>query len=150
MTQSIHRSKATDSVELQGRLNNEASETPALYVHGMSGNGYENYFLDNLREMYAQQDISFLLLIRGRAVLLAHFGKAAKVASLAAVISRFFEEKLPTISKSVMQYLKSLDKRVITDMVGWANTDPQHEQYLAKAKQLLAEGKSEELVGAQC
>lgn len=35
-------------------------------------------------------------------------------------------------------------------MTGWANTEPKHEEYLARAKQLLAEGKGEELVGAQC
>lgn len=37
-----------------------------------------------------------------------------------------------------------------TDMVGWANTDLNHQGYLQKAKQLVAVGKSEELVGAQC
>lgn len=37
-----------------------------------------------------------------------------------------------------------------TDMTGWANTEPMHAEYLAKAKQLLSEGKGEELVDAQC
>ena len=37
-----------------------------------------------------------------------------------------------------------------TDMVGWANTDPNNKAYLQKAKDLLAEGKGEELVGAEC
>lgn len=37
-----------------------------------------------------------------------------------------------------------------TDMTGWANTEPMHTEYLAKAKQLLSEGKGEELVDAQC
>lgn len=53
------RFKATDSVELRGWLNNENAELAALYIHGMSGNGYENYFLDNLREMFGRKNVSF-------------------------------------------------------------------------------------------
>jgi len=37
-----------------------------------------------------------------------------------------------------------------TDMIAWANSDPDHEMNLIKAKQLLSEGRGEELVGAQC
>lgn len=37
-----------------------------------------------------------------------------------------------------------------TDMVGWANTDPRHQEYLTKAKQLTAENKDQELVSAEC
>lgn len=37
-----------------------------------------------------------------------------------------------------------------TDMVGWAETDPRHESYLAEAKRLQAKGKGESLVGAEC
>lgn len=37
-----------------------------------------------------------------------------------------------------------------TDMVGWANTDPNNEEYLSKATLLISEGKGEELVSAEC
>lgn len=37
-----------------------------------------------------------------------------------------------------------------TDMVGWAETDPKHPQYLKRAHKLLKEGKPEELVSSSC
>jgi alpha-beta hydrolase superfamily lysophospholipase len=37
-----------------------------------------------------------------------------------------------------------------TDMVGWANTDPNHQDYLKKAGNLISRGEGEELVSAQC
>ncbi len=52
------RFKATDGVELQGWLNNENNDTAVIHIHGMSGNGYENYFLDDLRGMYAKRKFS--------------------------------------------------------------------------------------------
>ncbi len=53
------RFKTTDNIELRGWLTNKNSNTAAIHIHGMSGNGYENYFLDNLREMFSANNISF-------------------------------------------------------------------------------------------
>jgi len=174
------RFKASDDVELQGWLNNEASDIAVVHIHGMSGNGYENYFLDNLRAMYAEHDVSlFTIDSRGRGIISdfrqgdgwKHGGSCFEL----------FEESAHDI-RGAIDYLKSLGKtrfilqghslgctkvvnfvlsedvdgveKVIllapTDMTGWANTEPMHAEYLAKAKQLLSEGKGEELVDAQC
>lgn len=174
------RFKASDDVELQGWLNNEASDIAVVHIHGMSGNGYENYFLDNLRAMYAKHDISlFTIDSRGRGIISdfrqgdgwKHGGSCFEL----------FEESTHDI-RGAIDYLKSLGKtrfilqghslgctkvvnfvlnedvdgveKVIllapTDMTGWANAEPMHTEYLAKAKQLLSEGKGEELVDAQC
>lgn len=63
------RFKTSDDVELQGWLNNEASDIAVVHIHGMSGNGYENYFLDNLRAMYSKHYISlFTIDSRGRGI----------------------------------------------------------------------------------
>lgn len=174
------RFKASDDVELQGWLNNEASDIAVVHIHGMSGNGYENYFLDNLRAMYAEHDVSlFTIDSRGRGII-SDFrqGDGWKHAGSCFEI---FEESTHDI-RGAIDYLKSLGKtrfilqghslgctkvvnfvlnedvngveKVIllapTDMTGWANTEPMHAEYLAKAKQLLSEGKGEELVDAQC
>ncbi len=174
------RFTASDDVELQGWLNNEASDIAVVHIHGMSGNGYENYFLDNLRAMYAKHDISlFTIDSRGRGIISdfrqgdgwKHGGSCFEL----------FEESAHDI-RGAIDYLKSLGKtrfilqghslgctKVVnfilnenvdgvkkgillapTDMTGWANTEPKHTEYLAKAKQLLSEGKGEELVDAQC
>lgn len=174
------RFKASDDVELQGWLNNEASDIAVVHIHGMSGNGYENYFLDNLRAMYSKHDVSlFTIDSRGRGIV-SDFrqGDGWKHAGSCFEI---FEESAHDI-RGAIDYLKSLGKtefilqghslgctkvvnfvlnedvdgveKVIllapTDMTGWANTEPMHAEYLAKAKQLLSEGKGEELVDAQC
>lgn len=174
------RFKASDDVELQGWLNNEASDIAVVHIHGMSGNGYENYFLDNLRAMYSKHDVSlFTIDSRGRGIV-SDFrqGDGWKHAGSCFEI---FEESAHDI-RGAISYLKSLGKtrfilqghslgctkvvnfllsedvdgveKVIllapTDMTGWANTEPMHAEYLAKAKQLLSEGKGEELVDAQC
>lgn len=174
------RFKASDDVELQGWLNNEASDIAVVHIHGMSGNGYENYFLDNLRATYAKHDISlFTIDSRGRGII-SDFrqGDGWKHAGSC---FELFEESAHDI-RGAIDYLKSLGKtrfvlqghslgctkvvnfvlnedvdgveKVIllapTDMTGWANTEPMHTEYLAKAKQLLSEGKGEELVDAQC
>ena len=52
------RFKASDGVELQGWLNHKGGNKAVIHIHGMSGNGYENYFLDNLREMYGRNGYS--------------------------------------------------------------------------------------------
>lgn len=65
------RFKASYSVELQGWLSNVNGTVAAIHIHGMSGNGYENYFLDNLRETYAiKNGISFFPIdSRGRGIM---------------------------------------------------------------------------------
>ncbi|MCA9301101.1 DUF1749 domain-containing protein [Candidatus Saccharibacteria bacterium] len=174
------RFKASDDVELQGWLNNEESDIAVVHIHGMSGNGYENYFLDNLRAMYAKHDISlFTIDSRGRGIV-SDF-RQGNDWKHAGSCFELFEESAYDI-RGAIDYLKSLGKsrfilqghslgctkvvsfvlnedvdgveKVIllapTDMTGWANTEPMHSEYLAKAKQLLSEGKGEELVDAQC
>lgn len=174
------RFNAVDNVELQGWLNNEDSAIAVIHMHGMSGNGYENYFLDNIRQAYAKKDISlFAIDSRGRGIISdfrqndgwKHAGSCFEI----------FEESIHDIQGGI-NYLKTLGKtrfilqghslgctkvvnfvltqdtagieKVIllapTDMAGWANTDPKHNEYLAKAKQLASEGKGQELVSAEC
>lgn len=174
------RFNATDNVELQGWLNNEASDTAVIHIHGMSGNGYENYLLDSLREMYKQKGISlFTIDTRGRGIISdfrqndgwKHGGSCFEI----------FEESVHDIQGAI-NYLKTLGKtrfilqghslgctkvvnfvltqdisgieKVVllapTDMAGWANTDSKHQEYLAKSKQLIAENKGQELVSAEC
>ena len=53
------RFKAADGVWLQGWLSNKDSDTAVIHIHGMSGNGYENHFIDSLRETYIDNSISF-------------------------------------------------------------------------------------------
>jgi alpha-beta hydrolase superfamily lysophospholipase len=150
------RFKASDGVELQGWLSKQTGDTAALHIHGMGGNGYENYFLDDLRAMYAQAGIAFFAIdTRGRGIVSdfrqgddwKHAGSCFEI----------FEESAYDI-EGALEYLRSHDsadiEKVIllapTDMIAWAGADPEHEQNLIKAKGLLAEGKGEELVGAQC
>lgn len=174
------RFKASDDVELQGWLNNEASDIAVVHIHGMSGNGYENYFLDNLRAMYAKHDISlFTIDTRGRGIISdfrqgdnwKHAGSCFEIFEESAHDIRGAIDYLKSLGKTrfilqghslgctkVVNFLLSEDvdgvEKVIllapTDMTGWANTEPMHSEYLAKAKQLLSEGKGEELVDAQC
>ena len=81
MTLDFIRFKAADGVELQGWLTNEAGDTAVIHIHGMSGNGYENYFLDPLREVYAKNGISFLTIdTRGRGVV-SQFWQGSKIDS---------------------------------------------------------------------
>lgn len=53
------RFKASDGVELRGWLSNKSSDTVVIHVHGRAGNGYENYFLDHLRNMFSKNDLAF-------------------------------------------------------------------------------------------
>ncbi len=174
------RFEADDDVELQGWLSIEPGDTAAIHIHGMSGNGYENIFLDKLRSMYGKLGISFFSIdTRGRGII-SDFrqGEGSKHAGSCFEI---FQESIHDIQGSI-NYLKTFGKkkfilqghslgctkvvdylinhadsdveRVIllapTDMTGWAGAQEGHREYLAKAKRLLAEGKGEELVGAQC
>lgn len=180
------RFKASDGVELRGWLSNQDSETAAIHIHGMSGNGYENYFLDDLREMFSQNNISFFTIdTRGSGIINSfwkdgendkwgegtkHGGSCFEVFEESEFDIQGAIDHLKTLGKTkfillghslgaskVVNYIVKNDSDIIasvllapTDMVSWANTDPKNNDYLAKAKELLSEGKNEELVGAQC
>lgn len=174
------RFRATDEVELQGWINNESGNTGVVHIHGMSGNGYENYFLDDLRQMYAKQGISlFTIDTRGRGII-SDFRQGERWKHAGSCFE-LFDESIHDIQGAI-NYLKSVGKtsfilqghslgctkvvnyvvtqkpvdieKVVllapTDMTGWANTEPKHQDYRLKAKQLIATGKGEELVDAQC
>lgn len=180
MSVEFTRFQASDGVELQGWLSNVPGDTAALHIHGMSGNGYENYFLDDLRTAYAQNGISFFTIdTRGRGII-SDF-RQGNDWKRGGSCFEIFEESAQDI-QGALDHLRGLGKsnfileghslgctkvvnfmvtrkvpditQVIllapTDMVGWAKTDPNHEGYLANAKQLQSEGKGEELVGAEC
>lgn len=53
------RFDASDGVELQGWLSNAGGDLTVIHMHGMSGNGYEHPFLDNMHETYVKNGISF-------------------------------------------------------------------------------------------
>jgi len=174
------RFNATDSVELQGWLNNENSDIAVIHLHGMSGNGYENYFLDNLRQTYAEKGISlFTIDSRGRGIISdfrqndgwKHAGSCFEIFSESVHDIQGAINYLKTLGKTrfilqghslgctkvvnfaLTQDISGIEKVVLlapTDMAGWANTDPKHQEYLAKAKQLTAENKGQELVSAEC
>jgi predicted alpha/beta hydrolase family esterase len=175
------RFKASDGLELQGWLTNESSDIAVVHIHGMSGNGYENKFLDNLREVYSKQNISFFTIdSRGRGII-SYFNQPDGGAKLAGSCFEIFEESIHDIQGAI-DYLKSLGKKrfilqghslggskvvnyilssgnpdVIgsillapTDMTGWVTTEKRHDEYLKLAEELIASGKPEELVSAQC
>ena len=54
------RFNATDSVELQGWLNNENSDIAVIHLHGMSGNGYENFFWTTCAKLTQKKAFHFL------------------------------------------------------------------------------------------
>lgn len=174
------RFNATDHVELQGWLNDEDGDMAVIHIHGMSGNGYENYFLDNLRETYRQKGISlFTIDTRGRGII-SDF-RQNDGWKRGGSCFEIFEESVHDIQGAI-NYLKTRGKtrfilqghslgctkvvnfvltqdisgveKVIllapTDMVGWANTEPRHQEYVVKAHQLLAEGNHQSLVDAEC
>jgi len=174
------RFNATDNVELQGWLNNETSDIAVIHLHGMSGNGYENYFLDNLRQNYAEKGISlFTIDSRGRGIVSdfrqndswKHAGSCFEIFSESVHDIQGAINYLKTLGKTrfilqghslgctkVVNFvltgdISGIEKVVLlapTDMAGWANADPKHQEYLAKAKQLIAENKGQELVSAEC
>ena len=165
------RFKASDGVELQGWLSDKQGDKAAIHIHGMSGNGYENYFLDSLRLMYSKNNISlFTIDTRGRGIV-SSFWQGDKIDSwgegskLGGSCFEIFEESLSDIQGAI-DYLKSIGKtkfilqghslggsKVVnylanqnhsevmsailiapTDMVGWANTDPNNQAYLQHNK----------------
>lgn len=181
------RFKASDGVELQGWLSNQNSKIAVVHIHGMSGNGYENYFLDSLREMYNKNGISFFTIdTRGRGII-SFFWKGNEIDSwgegtkLGGSCFEIFSESVNDI-QGALEYLKTQGKtkfilqghslggsKVVnylvtknnpeiigavllapTDMVGWANTDPHHQEYLKKSEELISRDEAEELVNAQC
>lgn len=174
------RFKASDGVELQGWLSRQEGTTALLHIHGMGGNGYENNFLDNLRAMYTLQGITFFSIdTRGRGIISdfrqvegwKHAGSCFEIFEESvhdiqgAVdylksqgFTKFILQGHSLGGSKVVNYIVSkepsdVEKVVLlapTDMIAWASADPEHEQNLSKAKQLLAEGKGEDLVGAQC
>lgn len=174
------RFQASDGVELQGWLSNVGGDTTALHIHGMSGNGYENNFLDNLRAGYTENGISFFAIdTRGRGII-SDFRQGGGW-KRAGSCYEIFEESADDI-QGALDYLRGLGKNRIvlqghslgctkvvnfllnrevsdiekvillapTDMTGWASTDSHHKKYLTEAKRLQAEGKGEELVAAEC
>lgn len=174
------RFKASDDVELQGWLNNENGEVAVVHIHGMSGNGYENYFLDDLRKMYANYGITlFTIDTRGRGIISdfrqgegwKHAGSCFEIFEESVHDIQGAIDYLKTLGKSkfvlqghslgctkavnyvITQAAKDVEKVVLlapTDMAGWAASNPNHQEHLAAAKRLLAEGKGEELANAQC
>ena len=181
------RFKASDGIELQGWLSNENSDIAVVHIHGMSGNGYENYFLDNLREMYSKNGISFFTIdTRGRGII-SSFSKENEIDSwgegtkLGGSCFEIFSESIDDIQGAI-DYLKTQGKskfilqghslggsKVVnylvtknnseiigavllapTDMIGWANTDSHHQEYLKKSEEFISHGEAEELVNAQC
>lgn len=174
------RFNAADNVELQGWLNNENSDIAVIHLHGMSGNGYENYFLDNLRQTYAEKGISlFTIDSRGRGIISdfrqndgwKHAGSCFEIFSESVHDIQGAINYLKTLGKTrfilqghslgctkVVNFvltgdISGVEKVVLlapTDMAGLANTDPRHQEYLAKAKELIAEDKGQELVSAEC
>ena len=174
------RFTATDGVELQGWYSDADGDVVVIHIHGMSGNGYENYFLDDLRQKYSDNNISFLTFDnRGRGIISSFRNKNGR--KNGGSCFEIFEESAHDVqgaidftkskgkskfilqghslggSKVVNYLLKTKEDGVIgaillapTDMVGWAKTDPEHENYLTKAHDLIKQGRPENLVGAQC
>ena len=174
------RFNATDKVELQGWLNNEEGDTAVIHIHGMSGNGYENYFLDNLRQMYAEKGISlFTIDSRGRGIISdfrqndgwLHGGSCFEIFNQSTNDIQGAINYLKTLGKTrfilqghslgctkvvnfvLTQNTSDIQKVILlapTDMVGWAHTDSNHAEYLARAKQLVAKNNGQALVSAEC
>jgi len=174
------RFTATDDVELQGWLSGTGDQTAVLHVHGMSGNGYKNRFLDYLREAYQKLGVTFLTFDNRGLGIISHFPRD-EGQQLGGSCFELFEESVFDIQGAI-DFLKSKGKTKIilqghslggskvvnylinqpdasvagaillapTDMIGWANTDSKNQEYLDRAHLLIAQGKPTELVGAQC
>lgn len=109
------RFKASDGVELRGWFTDGNSDKAVIHIHGMSGNGYENYFLDNLREMYNKNGIAFFSIDnRGSGIYnsffygkgLSRWGEGTK---LGGSCFEIFEESVNDIQGAI-DYLKTLGK----------------------------------------
>lgn len=107
------RFNATDGVELQGWLSEASSSRAVLHIHGMSGNGYENRFLDELRRTYNEQSIAFLSInTRGHGVM-SELTTTQNESRLGGSCYELFEESLFDI-QGALDYLLGLGK---TDIV---------------------------------
>lgn len=109
------RFKTSDDVELRGWFTDRGSDKAAIHIHGMSGNGYENLFLDNLREMYNKNGIAFFSIdTRGSGIInsfwqggkLSKWGEGEK---LGGSCFEIFEESVYDIEGAI-EYLKILGK----------------------------------------
>jgi len=174
------RFKATDDVEIQGWLSNVDSETAVIHLHGKSGNGYENSFLDSLRALYSDKNISFLTIdTRGRGVI-SDFRQGIDTKHAGSCFELFEESEydiqgavnyMRSIGKKrfilqghslgctkIVNYVsqnstESIEKIILlapTDMSAWAESHAIHAEYLQTAKKLITEGNPTGLVGAQC
>lgn len=183
----FERFKASDGVELQGWFSDVPGDSVVIHVHGMSGNGYENYFLDALRKIYTDNKLSFFTFDnRGRGII-SWFRSGGEVDAwgegekMGGSCYELFEESFYDI-QGALDFMRSKGKsrfilqghslggtKVVnyllnnntddilaamliapTDMVGWANTDPNNRKYLSKAHKLIMQKKPEELVSAAC
>lgn len=109
------RFETPDHIELQGWLSNAAGDTAVIHMHGMSGNGYENAFLDTLHETYTKLGISFFAIDnRGRGVIssfwqkdeLSRWGEGTK---LGGSCFEVLDECVNDINGAI-NYLKSIGK----------------------------------------
>lgn len=175
------RFAATDGVQIQGWLSRCDSNIAVIHVHGMSGNGYENYFLDEQRKMFTRNNLTFFTIdTRGRGVI-SSFRTNENGNKLGGSCYEIFEESVHDVLGAI-EYLKSVGKtkfilqghslgasKVVhsilsshsddvvssillapTDMIGWAKTDSDHQNYLKKAEGLVSSGNGNELVGSGC
>jgi len=109
------RFETTDGIELQGWLSDTSGDTAVIHIHGMSGNGYENGFLDTLHDELATKDVSFFAIdTRGRGIIssfwkkdeLSRWGEGTK---LGGSCFEIFEECVHDIQGAI-NYLKTRGK----------------------------------------
>ncbi|MBI4034557.1 alpha/beta fold hydrolase [Candidatus Saccharibacteria bacterium] len=116
MTVDFVRFSAADGVSLQGWLTDSKSDTAVIHVHGMSGNGYENYFLDDLRTMYGKHDFGFLTFDnRGRGIISSFWKKGeadpwGEGTELGGSCFEIFEKSDQDIEGAI-SYLKTIGKK---------------------------------------
>lgn len=115
------RFNTPDNIELRGWLSNEPGETAVIHIHGMSGNGYENHFLDNLREMFVKNGLSFFTIDTRGSGIINSFCKGINQNSwggetkLGGSCYEIFEESEQDIQGAI-DYLKTLGKTKFTLM----------------------------------
>src|SRR5581483_11441328 len=67
------RFKAADGVLLRGWYSDAPGDLAVVHVHGMSGNGYENRFLDAQRQAFNQAGIAFFTFDNRGSGIINHF-----------------------------------------------------------------------------
>lgn len=101
------RFKASDGVDLRGWFSDGKGDIAVIHIHGMSGNGYENYFLDNLRAMFTKNAIAFFPIdTRGSGIIntFAQTGKLSKWGEgdkLGGSCFEIFEESVADIAGAI-------------------------------------------------